>query len=101
MADLIERLRKYAPVATRPTAAAVMDEAADRIIALEADNARLREGLERLRKSAAMLQQHAEGCAVNHYGQDFAVHGMPGWLADTKADIERAATLKNKDTTNG
>lgn len=50
----------------------------------------LRAALEDLRKSAALLQQNAEGCAVNHYGADFAVHGMPGWLADTAASIARA-----------
>lgn len=50
--------------------------------------------LEALRKSALLLQQNAEGCAVNHYGEDFSIHGMPGWLSDTAADIEFArATL--------
>lgn len=56
-----------------------------------AENERLREALERLRKTAALLQQNAEGCAANHYGEDFQIHGMPGWLTDTAADIARAA----------
>ena len=73
---------------------------ADRIEAIEsraakaeAEVLRLRDALEDLRKSAALLQQNAEGCAVNHYGEDFAIHGLPGWLADTQASISRAAAL--------
>lgn len=58
--------------------------------AVKAENERLRAMLERLRKSAALLQQNAEGCAVNHYGEDFSLFGMPGWLADTRSDIEAA-----------
>lgn len=46
--------------------------------------------LEELRQAAALLQQNAEGCAINHYGEDFEIHGMPGWLADTAAVIEKA-----------
>ena len=49
--------------------------------------------LRRIRTSMAMLQQHAEGCATNHYGNDFALHGLPRWLADTKADLERLTDL--------
>ena len=60
-----------------------------RVPRLEAEVLRLREALEDLRKSAAMLQQNAEGC----YGEEFAIHGLPGWLADTKASISRAAAL--------
>lgn len=48
------------------------------------------DALEGLRKTAALLLQNAEGCAVNHYGDDYAVHGEPGWLADCRADIEKA-----------
>ena len=40
--------------------------------------------------SAKMLQQNAESCAANHYGDDFNLHGMPGWLFDTAADIQAA-----------
>lgn len=46
--------------------------------------------LERLISASALLQANCEGCAVNHYGEDFSIHGMSGWLADTKADIDRA-----------
>ncbi len=48
------------------------------------------DALTRLRTAAAMLQQHSEGCAANHYGHDMEIHGMPGWLADTRKDIEFA-----------
>tara|TARA_R100001132_G_C3272385_1_gene94387 strand:- start:2658 stop:3029 length:372 start_codon:yes stop_codon:yes gene_type:complete len=44
------------------------------------------EALERLRKSAALLQQNAEGCAMDHYGAQIE-HGLPGWLVDTANDI--------------
>lgn len=46
------------------------------------------ERLARIRTSMALLQQNSEGCAQNHYGDDAAVHGMPGWLVDTKADLD-------------
>lgn len=46
------------------------------------------ERLARIRTSMALLQQNSEGCAQNHYGDDAAVHGMPGWLIDTKADLD-------------
>jgi hypothetical protein len=63
-------------------------EAKDATIArLEAERMRLRTKLSRLITSAVMLQRNAEGCAVNHYGEDFSIHGMPGWLADTQRDI--------------
>ncbi|WEK42936.1 MAG: hypothetical protein P0Y64_16585 [Candidatus Sphingomonas colombiensis] len=35
----------------------------------------------------ALLQQNSEGCAQNHYGEDFALFGMPGWLAGTRRDL--------------
>lgn len=46
------------------------------------------ERLARIRTSMALLQQNSEGCAQNHYGDDATVHGMPGWLIDTKADLD-------------
>jgi len=54
------------------------------------------EALKALRTTAVLLQQNAVGCAVNHYGEDFSIHGTPGWLADTAADITRAATFLAK-----
>lgn len=53
----------------------------------------LRAMLHRLRVSASLLQQNAEGCAVNHHGEDFGLFGMPGWLVDTAKDIEAARAL--------
>ena len=46
------------------------------------------ERLARIRTSMALLQQNSEGCAQNHYGDDATLHGMPGWLIDTKADLD-------------
>lgn len=46
---------------------------------------------EELLKTAQLLLQNAEGCAVNHYGHDFETMGCPGWLKDAKAVIEAAA----------
>lgn len=48
----------------------------------------LRAMLEKIRRSMALLQQNSEGCALNHYGGDGEQFGMPGWLVDTKADLE-------------
>jgi capsid protein len=55
--------------------------------------AELVEALERLRRSAALLQQNSEGCAQNHYGEDFNLFGMPGFLVDTAADIAAASAI--------
>ena len=57
MSDLIERLRKNAPAATRPKVADVMDEAADYITTLEAKLAVAREALEEI--EAATMSQFA------------------------------------------
>lgn len=53
----------------------------------------MREALTRIRTSMVMLQQHSEGCAANHYGDDCALHGMPGWLCDTRADLDAFTVL--------
>ncbi len=58
--------------------------------ALVEENKRLREALDRIILAAKILQQNSEGCAVNHYGHDAEAHGLPGWLSDTRADIEAA-----------
>jgi hypothetical protein len=49
--------------------------------------------LERLIATARLLYANAEGCAVNHHGADFELHGMPGWLTDCAADIAAAQSL--------
>ena len=41
-------------------------------------------------KTAELLLQNSIGCAVNHYGADFQLHGMPGWLADAERQIKDA-----------
>lgn len=50
----------------------------------------LREALEDLLKTAKLLYANSEGCAVNHYGADFEEQGLPGWLDDCVASINRA-----------
>lgn len=44
----------------------------------------------RLLVAAKLLYENSKGCAQNHYGNDLAEQGMPGWLSDTWRDIERA-----------
>lgn len=55
--------------------------------------------IERLGTTAALLQANAEGCAVNHHGEDFHLHGMPGWLSDTAKDIVRARQFTEQKET--
>ena len=43
---------------------------------------------ERAASAFKVLVANAEGCAVNHYGEDLAVHGRPQWLADAHADLD-------------
>jgi hypothetical protein len=50
----------------------------------------MRDALEKLVRTASLLQQNSEGCAVNHHGLDFEQQGLPGWLRDTKAAIDDA-----------
>jgi hypothetical protein len=72
-------------------AEAVSDDVHKALWAAEARNKVLEEAVEVLRKEATMLCQNAMACAVNHYGEDFAQHGMPGWLADSQIRIQSAA----------
>ena len=48
------------------------------------------EAIARLLTAAKLLQQNAVGCTTNHYGYDCEMNGLPGWLADTKKDIDAA-----------
>lgn len=61
------------------------------------------EALEVLHNSAVTLYRNAEGCAVNHYGDDYAIHGLPGYLTDAAADTEaaRAAIARAKAARGG
>jgi len=68
-------------------------EIAATITQLRARVAGLEEGLEVLRREATILCQNSMACAANHYGVDFSIFGMPGWLADSQARIEKAAAL--------
>lgn len=60
---------------------------------LEADCAALREALDQTIRAAHLLHESAVGCAVNHYGEDFTLHGLPGWLSDTEVTIIKARTV--------
>jgi hypothetical protein len=72
-------------------------ELRDSLAAKDAEIARLREALEKLLIAAKLLQANSEGCVVNHYSEDFSLHGLPGFLLDTSADIEAArAALDGK-----
>lgn len=45
-----------------------------------------------------MLLENSIGCAVNRYGDDYYIHGEPGWLADCRKDLEALeAALAAKD----
>lgn len=50
---------------------------------------------EKLILTSKLLLQNAEGCAASHYGDDFAIHGEPGWLADCRADIVAAEAIRS------
>lgn len=50
----------------------------------------LEDALKSLRLTANVLLQNSEGCAVNHYGEDYYLHGEPGWLRDSRLCIEAA-----------
>lgn len=52
--------------------------------------------MRRLIMVAKVLRQNSEACAVQHYGIDIAIDGLPGWLADCGKDIAAAdAALTN------
>lgn len=56
----------------------------------------LENALRSLRLTARVLLQNSEGCAINHYGADYYLHGEPGWLKDCRGSIEAAeAALRN------
>lgn len=56
--------------------------------------AELEGALDALITDAKLLHQNAEGCAVNHYGEDYYLHGRPGWLSDTEATIAKAVAVR-------
>lgn len=46
-----------------------------------------REKLARIRSSMTLLLNNSQGCALNHYGDDAATLGLPGWLEDCRKDV--------------
>jgi hypothetical protein len=103
-ADIVERLREsvraeYEQTEERDQAAYMLGhialgdvriEAADLIERLSQENEGLRTALTKLRLTARLLLQNAEGCAINHYGEDFQLFGPPGWIVDCEAVIVEA-----------
>jgi hypothetical protein len=63
--------------------------------------AALETAMERLIKTTVLLKQNSEGCAVNHYGDDYATHGMPAWLADCESEIKAARAVLSKEKNDG
>lgn len=56
----------------------------------------LEDAIRSLRLTARILLQNSEGCAIHHHGEDYYLHGEPGWLADSRKSIEAAeAALRN------
>lgn len=107
--DILERLRIFQPlVNVGQNEKEVMRLAAEEIERLRAEIARMAvDGTERINaqaiekkmahislrhlvQTANLLLQNAEGCAVNHYGQDYQLHGEPGWLRDCRLTIKHA-----------
>ncbi|WP_375178024.1 hypothetical protein [Sphingobium yanoikuyae] len=62
------------------------------------EQAELVEALRRLRTTAVLLLNHGEGCAMNHYGDDWQ-GVMPGWLVDCRKDVLAAAKVLDKFAT--
>ena len=43
--------------------------------------------IERLRGHLKIAVEQLKGCAANHYGNDFEIHGMPGFITDMEAAL--------------
>lgn len=43
--------------------------------------------------TAEMLHEQCDGCAINHYGDDYAIQGIPGYIAAAKTDIDAAKAV--------
>ncbi len=99
-ANEIDRLRSAEVLYKREIMAAdaiVRIGSADCIVAskVKAEIEHLRATLAKLRMTAVLLLQNAEGCAVNHYGDGYQTHGRPGWLSDCQIDIDAAYVALN------
>lgn len=56
----------------------------------------LEDAMTSLRLTARVLLQNSEGCAIHHHGEDYHLHGEPGWLGDCRRSIEAAeSALRN------
>jgi hypothetical protein len=53
----------------------------------------MRNALLDLIRTATLLQQNSVGCAELHHSLDTHLNGLPGWLTDTKASIDRASAV--------
>ena len=65
---------------------------AELIVALRSRVEELTKALEKSLKIGRLLLQNSIGCAVNHYGSDREIHGLPGWLADTEKHLVECAS---------
>lgn len=50
------------------------------------------DALVKLRRTAVLLLNNSEACAINHYGEDYQ-GVLPGWLTDCRSDILDATML--------
>ena len=113
MTDLVKRLWRDAERNSKmisrargvdmPPAETLEGQAALHLKQLEAENARLKadkaelvEGMKKLVETANDLHEQNVGCSVNHYGDDHIIHGLPGYLIDTRGEINAAAALVAK-----
>ena len=89
------------------TAIKLIDKTLDEMVSKETAEAReaaayakgQREGGEALRKAVAIADKaliEVRECAVNHYGSDYEVFGMPGWILDLGVQLNAIRALGEK-----
>ena len=49
---------------------------------------------QQLREHLKIAVEQLKGCAVNHYGNDFELHGMPGFLTDMETLVSKKSWCK-------
>jgi hypothetical protein len=86
MSDIVEWLRN----------APSNEWGSGQLLKAAAEIERLRAALAALLVSSKMLLENSHGCAINHYGEDYSIHGCPGWLSDCQRDVEAADKVLSK-----
>lgn len=84
----IERLTPYVEAFRREEARA--DKLAGEVDDLRSELERAKDQMEKLARTGQLLLENSVGCAIKHHGLKPS-DDLPGWLADAKADIERAS----------